>query len=530
MSDAEKELPAALRWLRRLLGLVVACVLLALLFQAAYYAVFLVQRIDRADENSIAESRRAERAVSLVKGDGLWGDYSKWPHIAVDYGPLAYYPVAWVLRLTGLPDGRWEQGLRALIIGRSISFIAMLGVLAWLYFMGRHLRLEQWWCLIAVLLFFNSRLVFKFADAYRSDLPMVCLALWAWFLVLRGRGRWSAIFGAVLMVLAFAYKPPALASAGLLGLWLVLVRDWRRMGWYGGVYAGALVFLNIALMAAASGKSGAMETDAIHANIYWTAPWEHILLLSRPFIMILPLAGGALSLFLLRKKRIDEIEAPLRSVRAAQYAFAGAFLLAALISMRPGSNVYYFLESWCWACLLTVLCAKYGLGQIADIFRRKTPFWSGRQARIMVWLVVLLIIFAGYGQRTRRLISERDRLQEDPGWAARNPRLAEILSNTSGEILLDQALPWWFSQSPPTLLMALAWSTSVQAGHLSPEPLIEKIRKREFELILLNYDARRGGIRYQNIETFPPAVNEAIVENYRMEYIEPYYLYRPLQP
>jgi hypothetical protein len=200
--------------------------------------------------------------------------------------------------------------------------------------------------------------------------------------------------------------------------------------------------------------------------------------------------------------------------------------------LRPGSNIYYYLEPWCWGCLLTAWLARKGyesLGLCLNIEKRgaaSDPL--KRFARAAIWTLALLAALLGYSQRASRLWSERDALQAPVPWREKNAALAPILRETRGPVLMDDAFPWWFTQSPPTLMMALGWSTAVRAGGLSSRSLEMKIEDRDFELILLTYDASRGGQIYQGVETFPPSINRAITQNYQMEYIEPYYLYRPI--
>jgi len=286
--------PVSVRAIARGAGRVVlGAILAALVFQTLFYSVFLVRRIGRDGENCLAECRRADRALAVAHHLPLFTDMRVWPHNGISHGPLMFYPVGFALRAVGLPEGRWEQARRAYAVGRCVSLGGGVAILVWLVCMGANVGLTGWWRSVPCLLFFSARPVFKFADSYRPDLPMMALALWGWFVALRGRTWRSAVGAAALGVAAFCYKPTALSSAAILGLWLLLARDFRRAVWFGLSYGAGLAAVFVWVRLATAGS--AFDARALSAEIYWPAAYEMLAFLGRTPSQLIPFLGGALA-------------------------------------------------------------------------------------------------------------------------------------------------------------------------------------------------------------------------------------------
>lgn len=498
--------------------------------QAAYYSVFIWRQLPRERENCLAESTRVERTLAFAKGESLFGDFSTWPHHEVLAGNLLFVAPGWAMRLQGLPDSMTQQAYLARLLGRAQSLCGFLAILAALFWLGRGLGLRGIWSSLPVLAFFSGRLLYKFAYAFRPDVLMIGLVLWAWWFVLSRRGYRSVLVASVLMVVAFALKPTALASAGALGLWLLLRRDFRRAGAYAGMCALGYPLYVLVLKMLSHGHGGVMVAETLETHLYWRATYEHLLVIWEKPLAMLPLAGGwiATLLFLLRPSLLPEKTSI--APRALALAFVCSFAVTEVFVMRPGSNAYYFLEPYCWGVLLTSLLARRAAAELRQRCLTSDAKALSRQPWAVLWIVLLGLVLTIQLKACRNLWADRAELRRYPTFAQRHPRLVEILRETRGQVLMDDVYPYWYTQADPTLLMSLGYSVYVKAGVFSTEPLEAKIAQQDFGLILLTYDASRGGLKYQDVEVFPAPINRAIADHYDLsDYIEPYYLYRPRQ-
>ncbi len=498
-------------------------ILAAMIFQAVFYSAFIVQRFRREGENCVAECTRVERALAVAKGQ----------RIRIGNAPLMFYPVGFALRALGLEGNRHDRARQAYVAGRSVSLAGTLGILAWLYCMGGMAGLRSVWRFLPVLLFFSGQTIYKHAYCYRPDIPMMALVLWAWAAALWGKGKVSAPAASGLMILAFCYKPTALTSAAILGLWLLVSRDFRRALWYGATYllplgaALALVYLYGAL----DEVTPVLKHVAwmVHAP-YWPGTYELLIALWEKKVAVIPLVGGFAACAFFWKCEPPVKGTRLR-LRPLQLAFLLSFLVSQLMVLRPGSDVYYYLEPYCWGVLLAAILARRFAAGLRETWRNDRVSLRTIGLRNCIYILLFGLVFLGFAQQSRRLWSEREDLRTVEPWAVRHAELVEILQGITGEILLDEGYPYWFTKAPLPSLMSLGYSTKVTLGLISPAPLISKIENRDFERIILNYDVTRGGIRCQNIEMYPSSINETIAECYDfVNYLCPYYLYRPKPP
>lgn len=497
------------------------------IIQAAYYSIFIYNQFPRERENCLAESSRVERTLAVAKGLPLFTDLTTWPHNAAGAGHLLFIPPGYIMRIIGLPDTLLEQANLARFLGRLQSFGGFLLILLALFFFTKPLNLQGLWRFLPVLAFFSARLIYKYAYAFRPDLIMIALVLWAWYIMLTNRSHIAIILSTILMVLAFGLKPTALASAGTLGLWLLLSRDFKRAAIYAAASAVGFGGYLLAVKIASPTHGTALAGKALQTDIYWKALYEIPGLIAAKPLGILPLAGGMAAAAHFLFKPDASIKNAKINPRAIILAFTCSLITSELIIMRPGSNAYYFLEPYCWGLLITTLLTHRGARSLRHLLTR-THSIPLKNPRLYLWALLLGLILILQLKTARNLWADRAELHAYPSFAERHPKLVKILQNTRGEVLMDEAYPYWYTQAPPTLLIAQGYSTLVESGALSPEELIKKIQEQDFEIILLNYDASESGLSYQEVEVFPPGINAAISDAYRFAmYLQPYYIYKP---
>ncbi|MFP4380581.1 MAG: hypothetical protein ACLFUS_08770 [Candidatus Sumerlaeia bacterium] len=519
-------------WLSFLVRAMLCLILGALLFQAAFYSITMARSyFSDGRLNHYIEAFRVERVLAGARGESIYGDQTKYPYAYIAYGPMIYFPVSAILRVLPQPETRLEMARQALMVGRTISMLATVLLLAGLTAIAWHFGLRRWWVLMPFLLFFCARPIYDMAYVFRGDMPMAALAIWAWFAALRGKGIPSAIAAAILMVLAFLYKPPALTSAFLLGCWLLVDKQFLRAIVFGGAYwiLYGLVWVLTKIMTPdqAGEIFSAANTSSFLERLHIPALWEFFVGLASWPVPLVPFVLALGAVLVLPGRSIQpEKETP--RLTPLVFAFVGSFVMAEILVLRVGSGIYYYIETYSWAVLLAAFLGRYIVQHLRACLSREVHAFHRSGFGCYVGLLVLIILTLLFAHHTRRLISERERLGSMESWPERNPQLVRVLNAIEGEVLLDEGYLYWFTQAPPTLMSPQGYSAGVHAGVYPPDPVVERIRNHQYEAIVLRYDARRKGIGYQNLETYPPVINQAIVEHYELDaYINPYYVYRP---
>ncbi len=525
MANQSNKPKCSLLW--RLIHTAGIAAFLFFIIQAAYYSMFIYNQFPRERENCLAESSRVERTIAVAKGQPLFGNLSEWPHNDVISGHLLFIAPGYALRFIHLPQSKLKQANLARFLGRLQSFGGFLLILLALFFFTKPLNLRGAWRFLPVLAFFSARLIYKYAYAFRPDLIMIAFVLWAWYIMLTNRSIIAILISTTLMVLAFGLKPTALSSAGTLGLWLLLSRDFKRAAIYAAASAVGFGGYLLAVKFASPAHGTVMAGETLQTQIYWKALYEIPGFIASKPLGIIPLIGGILAsvLFLIRPD--SHLKNLKINPRAIILAFTCSLITSELIIIRPGSNVHYFLEPYSWGLLLTTLLAHRGSRSLHHLMTQTHTF-PFKNPRLYLWTFFFGLILILQLKTGRNLWADRAELRSYPTFAQRHPELVKILQDTKGEVLMDEAYPYWYTQSSPTLLIAQGYSTFVHNNTFSVKPLLNKIEKRDFELIMLNYDASEKGLIYQDIEVFPYIINQAINTHYSIkDYIAPYYLYAP---
>ncbi|NQU43821.1 hypothetical protein HQ520_11090, partial [bacterium] len=228
---------------------------------------------------------------------------------------------------------------------------------------------------------------------------------------------------------------------------------------------------------------------------------------------VVPFLGAIVGcLWFLRRRNIS---------RGVLFAFALGFLSTQFTAFRLGSMLNYYVEAYVWAVLV---CSGVLFEAVGRLLHSKWRFGVPHPG----WVLLLLIVFGFYGIRGERIREDFPALLEPAtSWSARNRELVEVLNQVKGEVMLIEGFLYWHTQAPPTMLTASGYCGGVARGVRSPQPLIEKIRRHDFELIILEKPAEEGPMIIQGVEFFPAPVVRAVAERYRfVGYYNPFYLYR----
>jgi hypothetical protein len=497
-----------------LIGLTVV-VLCALAFEGVTGVVMAVRSTLSRDDASYPECAVVERALAVAKGEALYGNPDVWPYHAAVYGPLTYWPVGMAARFVGLPAGRPEQANLVYWMGRTVSFVAGIAILIWLFLMSRWIGAAGYWRFLAPLLFLSCRFILEFWGTYRPDYPMVALILYAWTVGLARKRRWTPCVAALLIAAAVLHKQSAVTSALCLGAWFVVARRRRDAISY-AVTLGALIL--VASAALWLGTKGAWWTNnfrALQSPICLPGAW--VFLFRFMDLDLLPLAGGLGACLILVPGSEQEPQetAGAERIRAVKWAFVSAFVGAELLIIRTGSDLNYYLETYCWGCVLTVAL----LHALSKGARTGTDIPQSQPPIIHSALILLLCLLAVPAVNRVQIAAANLRTQMRPlaNWERENYEMARVLRKTKGEILMVEGYAWWFTQCAPTMLDPYLYSVRVAAGGLSSRDLVAKIGRHEFQLIVLPWDIRGKTPDWQGTPTLPEEVVRAVAGSYRVE-------------
>ncbi|NQU44426.1 DUF2029 domain-containing protein [bacterium] len=493
------------KFLVRILTIILLAVLV---LQAVYRLTEAVQNLSAPFDTSYPECAVVERTLAVTRGEPLYGPTDHWPYLTAPYGPLTYYPVAWTARLIELDGTRQEQARRIYLLGRLYALLACAAILAWLSAMGAHLGLRGWARALPVLVFFLAGRILEITSSFRPDSPMVALALWAWWLAMKKPGGRRMILAAGLMALAFFHKHAIVLSASSLGIWLLWERRWKDAGRYGATFALLTVPAFLLLCWRTNGGYFENTVSALAAPL---SPGSLFSFLSSMGpLEIAPLAGGLAACLC--------VPAGNARWRQAARAFLLTFLAAECLLLRVGSSVYYYLEVLCWGALLSGLLLHEGI-------RAVKKAREGALGWILVFSLALAPLLNLGGLYLNNL---PNRFRPYADLSDENPRLALVLRRTTGQILTTEVEHFWWTRSPVTLMDPFMYSVRVQAGQISPDKLIGKLSRGDFQRIVLVWSPDDPVPSYQGVPTLPQAVVDAIWANYTpVERSGRYYICEP---
>jgi hypothetical protein len=388
------------------------------------------------------------------------------------YGPLYYMLGA---RLTD-PSKPSYLPLRILSVFAMLGCAVCCGVLAF------WLTRVYWVACLSPLVFLAYGMVTGHGILALSDGGAVFLAFLGFLVAYRfrnGRGVWLA---APVMVLSFFYKPQYIAGPCAVMLYLLIEKRYKLAAGFAGIVA-----------ACGLGLLGFFQFAVFPGQAFW----RHFLFFQAPLLswrgffrralvafvvlIFLPLTFGIEYLRMHRDKLI------------ASYLFVG-LALGMLTYSKDGSGAHYFFES------VFVLCAV-----VPAVIADKLP---GRvyPMDLIVFLGVMLFLAQWQTKRPPQPadITKYEAMQS---FLRRNfsPHALSLCSNP-GELLqagLDAPFAGVFQ------LEALA-----QRGVVSDRQLVDRVRSRQFALIILRIDAQREKDPYW--ETF--ALTSGVLRAVRSEY------------
>lgn len=459
------------------------------------FAYFALASISTRWPITYPEGAQVAAVLRLRNGEPLYPPFLAYPYIITPYPPLLYLLDAGVSALLGLGVYETMVAARALTLATSFGAALLVGMLAVRERVGRIASLT------AAALFLPIPLLDQWGFAVRPDLPAIFLSLAAGWLLLRSpRLVWAAglVVGLALLTKFTAISMPISAC-----IWLVASRRLRH----------AIVFAASAVGVAGGGAAvtlalshGEAFGHTVLANMNPLLPMEHAIdIFARlPTLAWFPFAAAVVGMLI--------------QIRSRQLRLSGVYwpvtLAVGLFTLRGrGGDVNYLLEAAAATCWL----AAHGLREIWLTLRPRVD------ARLVALPVVVTIAGLIWGARTFSFWRAEGGVNTD-----RRLPIEEVAVAPS--VLAEEPTMVLLAGKPLVLSDPFNLSQLQTAGRFDPSDLIQRIRQRDFGLIVLRGDVRQT--RYINGQPkWPESVRRAIADYYVFsKRVDIYWLYVPDAP
>ncbi len=428
------------------------------------------------------------RAWDVARGFNPYHDWREWPHAFAPYGPLTYYPVGWIARLTDSVDHPKE----IFTIGRLQSLACLCGALILIGGIAFKAGLPPAWGMIGAAVFLIWEHVLSFAASYRPDAPQVFLSLLVVWIILGGRGTLSRIIVALLFLsISMWIKPTSWGIAFACFLWIWRATN-RRVFW---TAISLFVLLNLGLAVALNWRwSGRLFLNMIGSLDNGWKPSNVLYFYQGELLIPLMILIGGVAFSLHAVIRLAQSEAGLMLYASVLASFAAATLQ----NLKVGADVNYYLE--CYAL------ASIAVAQLAFSLWEKAKI-SDRAGVIFLLLFFPLAVYDG----VTGLVSIRsDLVAIKRSWAS--PLIANPIRKIQGAILVGNH-PFLALErpSPSTILDFVQYSILVERGRIEDRELIRRLETRNFEAIVMDSE----DFNRKKAAWLFPRFKKALFENYR---------------
>lgn len=460
--------------------------------RAAVYLAYALLEIPASDQPYTLEGASVYFAWCVQHGLPLYPE-GLGPSYAVNYMGPCYF---WIVGLIG----RWlDADVYGLyVIGRVVTFVCGLGVAA----IGAsyvHRRYGRRAALAALVFGLGSAPMFWYGARTRPDMMADFLGV-AGFFIACGRNRWPGLLAAATLLAMSCLTKQSFGILWLAAAVLVLLtrQDSRQRALVLGGATAALVLAVVAILAVTTEPH--VVSSLLGQGGMTFRPQQSLRIVMRwmdrsPEMVLFALVGCGLWIAGEHKDRTLLI--------ATIVWLVGVVLTCA----KVGSDLNYFIP----LCVVEALAA----GTLCVAALRATQHRLGWAA--VTWTSVLAMAFsAGFafhmasaaverrvsdaGQTRRRQLAHYGQLAQDPD--------VRLLTD-SDRLAIHQG-------RRAVLLDVFLFRLEVEAGRRDPDRLIERLRSRWFQYVILNADAS-GVYDDQFFYTLPADVAAAVTANYRLQ-------------
>lgn len=474
--------------------------------QAIAFLAIALSSIRTSRDIQYPESAIVYGVLQVQHHQPLYQDYRHEPFTIIAYTP-GYYEFAGTLsRLT-------QSAPMTFLLSRALTLACSVAIALLVFTTSRRMASRRS-SLIATAMFLGSGLLIPWGYSARVD-TLALLFATAALSVLVNRKCSRVTLPALLLAGAFLTKQScvalvpaaifALARASSKGAALRFGLLWGGVVTFGAALGVLVVGPAFALNVFASAAVPARALAA--ADVAWRA----LPSIAAPLALALPLLLSALSA--VRKDiRTEDPSALPFCVRLLLAGYLAASLLLAIgTSVRAGSDINYYIEPLIAACL----CASIALDRLDT--KRTRP-------RVQLALVAIALLCDAGVKISKGVHSEF--------LTPSNDRVVALVRNTPGEILAQDANVLLQARGKVSLTDSFHLAQLERSGKWDSSPLREKIRRKEYALIILSFEVgsrdRPSWSTYQGFEIWSPSVQEAVSSSYaHTGIVQGWHIYRP---
>jgi hypothetical protein len=439
-----------------------------------------------------AEGNQLHGTLRVQSSEPLYLNFHEFPAIVTPYTPLYYVATGLLSRALSL------DVLHTLAFARSATLLAALGVAGMIYVLARTAGSSHLASLTAASILLPLPFMDRWAFTNRPDMLAILLSLTAAWVALRWPDR--PIVAAVVAVTAFFTKQTSIAVPAAITLWLWFSGRRRQAITFVGGWLACFVPVVVVLNWLTEGN---FLLNVFYAHLNPTNGFDAAL----RTILDLPLYAWPVLLL-----AIATVATELRNRRLGLMSVYWLVSLAVLFYTLRGRGAAenYFIEPSALTCILAA----------ATLYRLHRPDSPGASKVALVTITAALSVWAwqtwGYWREGGELELERPTQVPEIARAERIWAEEPSLVVFAGKPLLV---------SDPFLLSQM-W----EAGHYDTALLVDRVRSRYFDLIIVRGDVRQP--RFLNGQMkWPEPVLKAIAEFYQRQGTRgPYWLYVPDRP
>ena len=453
-------------------------VLLVGLALSAQFCLAATRALGVAWPITYPEGAHVAAVLRVRDGEPLYHDFRRFPYLVTPYPPVVY-----------LVDGLLSRSLdltvpATIAAARGVTLLTSFAAVGLVYALARTAGAGRLAALAGTSLLLPLPFLDKWGYAVRPDLPAVAFGLLAALLLLRRPDRaWAA---AAVAALAFFTKQTMVAFPLAAVVWLWWRGRRAQAGRFAGTWVGLVLggFLLLHLL-----TDGLHELNVVVAHLNPTNGLDVTLrgFMPLPQRAWLPvgLALAALTVELVRRRRPGLLG-----------CYWIAALAVALFTLRGrGSDANYLIEPAAVTCALSA--------QALDGLRRRL---GGRSRLARPGAALLAVAALGWGATTWPYW--RDRGGVDP-----DQRLPLEQVARAGSVLAEEPTALLLTGKPVPVSDPFHLSMLTSAGRFDPTDLVQRIKRSEFDLIILHGDVRQTRLA-KGQPLWPEAVRQAMKDQY----------------
>ncbi|MBI1784328.1 hypothetical protein HYR69_04215 [Candidatus Sumerlaeota bacterium] len=481
--------------LRKRAGLALLCLLA--IWSLTVWA-WLALLIPKAEDVSFPEGALVGSAYEVALGNCPYQDWRQWPHHFSPYGPLTYYPVGWATGAIYSPCHPMDI-YRA---GRIQSFTFLIGIAVLLAILARRLGLPWGAALAAPCLLTAWRdPTLLFVVSYRPDAPAIFFSLLAIVSVLPNPvSRWRYLVAFLSLSVSMWFKSTGwtvpLVLAGMI---------WRCAGWKrAAILLGLFIGLNLAAVIALDRCWNGMLLLNMIGSLDNGVDWKNIPLGfkdSFPWIpkIIYFFGLGIATYNLFRRRGTENNSTAFSPGNIVQAAALNSFAVALIQTIKVGSGMNYYLESYALAC---VVAAEWGY----RAFGQADPAGDQLRRAFAIGGIFIFLTAGGIGEIAWTI---RDYPNQLAAW--KTSALTQGMESFDGETLSTFPFHVLRRPSPPTILDYVQYGILARRGKIDQDILLRKIERREFKLVLVLTE----NVEFNN-GWFPPDFMPTLLKYYQV--------------